>query len=94
MKIEDRIEKYLNEGTQGFVKWIIKPKKKMAHLIGDNDHNLLVQYWSAANLNLPYKQAKDFIEREKPFLVPVVQSKKLRDIINKDRFDIIDVTKK
>jgi hypothetical protein len=92
MKIQDKIEEYLNEGTQGFVKWIIKPKKLMKHLIGRNDYGRLVSYFSAAGISLPHDKADDFMTREKPFLIPVVQSKKLRDIIDKDRFDIIDVT--
>lgn len=87
-----KFQEYLNEGTQGFVKWIIKPKKLMKHLVGDNDEHRLVKYFEASGVSLQSAKAKDFMERQKPFLIPVVQSKKLRDIIDKDRYDIIDVT--
>ena len=93
MNIKQKIQEYLEEGTQGFVKWIIKPKKLMKHLVGKNDYGRLVSYFNGSGLNLPYDKAKDFIEREKPFLIPVVQSKKLRELINKERFEIVDVTK-
>jgi hypothetical protein len=90
--MEMKFQEYMEEGTQGFVKWIIKPKKLMKHLVGNNDYSRIVSYFTAVGVSLQHDKAKDFLERGKPFLIPVVQSKKLREIIDKDRFDIIDVT--